>query len=224
MARYWLGGVALLLCACGGASDEEASVDRARCEFTPSELGFDEHSPVGVSAASCLEGILGARECTWSWNDPGQLGARVPSPGETTASVELSYRGGSVVYLEGKRVGGSSLERLACPSSLEVTTTLRIETADGVLHREFELPLECASPGYAEASVDVQSEDLRGYAFEWAEAWPYTSRRLALLAEPSGVVSGLLREEAHHESVQTGETTSFDGVVFRSAEWWCLPE
>lgn len=202
-------------------ADDDGAVNRPTCEFTPQALELDEVTPLGFSAGSALSAIEGTHTCSWRWNDPGELGKMNPAPADTAAEVSIHYDGAGVEYLKGDRVGGDPLVRLACPSSMQVYANLTLRTEGGALNRTFDVPIVVHTEGYAGVSIDL-ADTPAGYAFAWRDVWPHTSRHLLLRAEPSGVVSGELREEAHEDPIVVAKEASVVGAVFRAADWPAL--
>lgn len=210
-----LGGVAA---GCGGDPEPLA---RPSCVFEESELGFDEQSPLGFSAA-ILVPKLGTRECSWQWNDPAKVGSLYPEPSQVAAQISLTYSGGAVRFLEGKLINPSPGFRTFCGSKLFAESTLAIKTADMAISIAMPVDVEILGSGWAFVEADVSKTDLGAdYEFDWAETWPTSGRALQNRLDPGGRAFGTLVEHAQELPVTTGGVTTTEGVVFRAADWSC---
>lgn len=217
----------LLLLPVGGCSSDAAqgteSLGRPTCEFSHHPLQLKDVSPLGFTAEAALAAIAGTRTCAWTWSDPSELGQMTPAPAVTSAEISISYEDGGVEFVEGRRVGGDPEFRLFCPSTLLANATVSVRTEDGILERSFVLPIEFRSQGYGAASLDLRGTDLMDYSFTWSKDWANTSQTLWLWSDPTELIFGIIREEAHDEPILVGTETQGVGVVFRAAEYYCFP-
>src|SRR5262245_40108979 len=130
------------------------------------DLGLDEPSPLGFSAAEVLAGVGQSHSVPLAW----------AKGGSTDLTVSLQYMGGAVRYLdrEWKDDGsGMEIEREDCPDVVEIASTLSFATLDGAFAESW--PIKALAPTLQSASVSmiIQVDALQG-SYQVTEVDPAT--------------------------------------------------
>jgi hypothetical protein len=213
----------LAICPFLVAAGCTADVERrpAHCETQVTDIAIHD-STLTFVPLDRINSIVGTYECEVTWNAPGPAGVMHPQSGSTSGTASLQYDGGAVRLFKLSRVGGTDLDRLMCPSWVEVTVRMMFSTGDGGFNEDWYVPVNLyRSTPDASIAFDASNHDLRGeFTYSWIGEWDFFLSYLdAVLAGDE--IWGAWYEHAGHNPVTIDGVTSGDGVVFRAADWHC---
>lgn len=203
----------LLLVGCGS----NRALDGVRCEDHPTELAFDEASPLGFTPAELVAGIPASESPVLTWADGG------------TTLLTLGWTAGTTArYVESVEVypddgGEHTLMAPVCDDRVEVDGTLTFATDDGAFAEVWTVVVAGASPD-PRLTVPLALDDLAGdfdlEPFVDAEDWDELSASVAITwadGASAGVVSG--QASGEEDGCVTGETCSAWAEEVDVATW-----
>lgn len=146
-----------------GCDDDDAGEYVPECVEQTTILGIAEVSARGFSAQDVLDQVVGSYPETLGWTAAEGPAYYVMPDTSVALSLEISYGGGEVRYIEATHQGwcdGACAE--SCNSRMAIDTTLSLTTADGVLAESWSTVLTATALTEISFNVDFDPDQTQG--------------------------------------------------------------
>jgi hypothetical protein len=159
-------------CGGGGQTGGESPLPaNGGCQATHEELALDVLTPLGATAASVLEPVLGTHTAPLLWNaDTGTLTVG-PEQGLSEVEVTASYAGGTIRWARFGQESDESAQAASTPAlscavdRLEIELDVRLRTGGGALDERFEAWLGATAVDNAQLATNLPFHELQGSLF-----------------------------------------------------------
>jgi hypothetical protein len=141
------------------------------CQAAHEEFALDALTPLGATAASVLEPVLGTHTAPLLWS--ANTGSLTVGPESGLSQVELtaSYAGGRIAWARFGQVSDVSAQATSTPAlgcavdRLEVELDVRLRTRGGALDERFVARLGATSVDNAQLVTNLPYDELQGSLF-----------------------------------------------------------
>jgi hypothetical protein len=152
--------------------DRGTNVEAGLCDATKSDLGLEDATSLGVSAADLFAWVGGTHQATLAWQDgAANFG---PEHGQSQITLEIQPLGAHFIDRSPAQSGGSS-NGLAfnteiatigggdpCADSIALDVSLRLSTASGALDETLETTFEARAGDFATGRLTLPTDALTG--------------------------------------------------------------
>lgn len=188
--------------------DESASSDGG-CVFETDVYSLDEPTPLGLTGRERQQPLIGVWQGQLAYHGGTDEVSASPAAGSAAIEFELLPVDDEARHVYGSASGGN---RLACPSYLETTLSLRLDSDDGVFAESFTVMFE-HSPGPKQGVVlDVLDHDFAQFSTELVSPDRYSTRGTDLwLKMEAGTAEGFIITWGGEPPVEAPDGTTSGG-------------
>lgn len=204
-----------------GTGGGGAVLDGSSCDEDATELGPNEVSPLGFSAADVLVLAEGSREATLTWIPDEVTSVETTlEPGTTEVTLGVEATGAATFVDASPPSSGSSGGMLDlgwnCPDRVDVPVTVTLITADGAFDERLPGILSATSASSATLGVPIDLDQLEGtFSFEVVSPEGGVPIRTTLeVVFGQGIFAGRLDGTIE---MRTASVVSAGGVIY--GEW-----